>query len=154
MQLLQSLPSAAPTVHDDHYFTEPEEMIRGNVIDPRLTLKTQKIARRHLRAYLLQRYHEDRIPGPSPGADPNLFSVLGKVGDFKTRGSILNRFDFAKWLVENADDLAKAADRWLPKELSPQDRKALIADMATDATSTLDDAIDYVQGEESRRFQC
>jgi ATP-dependent helicase YprA (DUF1998 family) len=134
--------------HDDHYFTEPEEMIRGNVIDPRLTLENAEIARRHLRAYLLQRYHEDRIPGPSPGADPNLFSVLGKVGDFKTHGSILNRFDFAKWLVENTDDLAKAADRWLPKELSPQDRKALIADMATDVTSTLDDAIDYVQGEE------
>jgi len=134
--------------HDDHYFTEPEEMIRGNVIDPRLTLENAEIARRHLRAYLLQRYHEDRIPGPSPGADPNLFSVLGTVGDFKTQGSILNRFDFAKWLENNAADLTIAADRWLPTELSPLDRTMLISEMAADAASTIDEAIDYVQGDE------
>ncbi len=134
--------------HDDHYFTEPEEMIRGSVIDPRLTLENAEIARRHLRAYLLQRYHEDRIPGPSPGADPNLFSVLGTVGDFKIQGSVLNRFDFAKWLAENAEDLTKAADRWLPTELSPQDRALLMSEMATDAASIMDEAIDYVQGEE------
>ena len=134
--------------HDDHYFTEPEEMIRGAVIDPRLTLENPEIARRHLRAYLLQRYHEHRIPGPSPGADPNLFSVLGKVGDFRKQGSILNRVDFAKWLEENKDDLAEAADRWLPSELSPEDRKALIEGMASDATNTIDEAIDFVQGED------
>jgi ATP-dependent helicase YprA (DUF1998 family) len=134
--------------HDDHYFTEPEEMIRGSVIDPRLTLENAEIARRHLRAYLLQRYHEDRIPGGFIGGDANLFSVLGKVGDFKTEGSILNRFDFAKWLEENAEDLAKAADRWLPLELSPEDRNALISGMAADAIKTIDEAIDYGQAEE------
>lgn len=134
--------------HDDHYFTAPEEMIRGSVIDPRLTLENAEIVRRHLRAYLLQRYHEDKIPGPSPGADPNLFSVLGKVGDFKTQGSILNRFDFAKWLSENAAALAEAADRWLPTELSSEDRKSLIDGMAADATETIDEAIDYIPGEE------
>ncbi len=134
--------------HDDHYFTKPEEMIRGSVIDPRLTLENPEIARRHLRAYLLQRYHEDRIPGPSPGADPNLFSVLGKVGDFKTEGSVLNRIDFAQWLKDNKDELAIAADRWLPSELSAEDRQSLIANMAADATATIDEAIDFVQGEE------
>lgn len=129
--------------HDDHYFTEPEEMIRGSVIDPRLTLENAEIARRHLRAYLLQRYHEDRIPGGFTGGDANLFSVLGKVGDFKTEGSILNRFDFAKWLAENSAELAEAADRWLPIELSKADRDALISGMAADATKTIDDAIDW-----------
>lgn len=139
--------------HDDHYFTKPEEMIRGSVIDPRLTLENPEIARRHLRAYLLQRYHEDRIPGPSPGADPNLFSVLGKVGDFKTDGSILNRVDFAQWLADNKDELATAADRWLPSELSAEDRKSLIANMAVDATATIDEAIDFVQGEDEPEEQ-
>lgn len=134
--------------HDEHYFTEPEEMIRGAVIDPRLTLENPEIARRHLRAYLLQRYHQDRIPGPSPGADPNLFSVLGKVGDFKTQGSTLNRIDFANWLEDNKDDLAKAANRWLPSQLLSADRKSLIANMAADATMTIDEAIDFVPSEE------
>jgi ATP-dependent helicase YprA (DUF1998 family) len=134
--------------HDDHYFTEPEEMIRGSVIDPRLTLENPEIARRHLRAYLLQRYHEDRIPGLSPGADPNLFSVLGKVGDFKTEGSILNRVDFSNWLAENEEELSTAVDRWLPSELSAEDRKSLIEQMASDAKSTIDEAIDFVHLEE------
>jgi len=65
--------------HDDHYFTTPDEMIRGSVTDPRLTLENADIARRHLRAYLLQRYHEARIPDMDPLGDPNLFSVLGRV---------------------------------------------------------------------------
>ncbi|HUC09697.1 MAG TPA: helicase-related protein, partial [Stellaceae bacterium] len=37
--------------HDDHYFVRPDEMIRGPVVDPRLTLENADIARRHLRAY-------------------------------------------------------------------------------------------------------
>ena len=36
-------------------------MIRGPVVDPRLTLEKADIAQRHLRAFLLQRYHEARI---------------------------------------------------------------------------------------------
>lgn len=137
--------------HDDHYFTEPEEMIRGSVTDPRLTLENKEIARRHLRAYLLQRYHEDRIPGGFTGGDSNLFSVLGKVGDFKTEGSILNRFDFARWLTENEKDLREAVERWLPKELLPQDREELISGMAKDATEVIDDAIDYNAAEEVKK---
>lgn len=129
--------------HDDHYFTEPWEMIRGSVIDPRLTLENAEIARRHLRAYLLQRYHEDKIPGVDPGADPNLFSVLGKVGDFRTDGSLLNRKDFAAWLKKNQRALAEAADRWLPRELSPADRKDLIDNMGADALEAVDAAINY-----------
>jgi hypothetical protein len=69
--------------HDDHYFVAPDEMIRGPVIDPRLTLENPDIARRHLRAYLLQQYHQARIPGINPDDDPNLFSVLGRVRDFR-----------------------------------------------------------------------
>ncbi len=48
--------------------------------DPRLGdrsaphARESEIARRHLRAYLLQRYHEDEFRGHPQGADPNLFS--------------------------------------------------------------------------------
>ena len=112
--------------HDDHYFTAPDEMIRGSVVDPRLTLENADIARRHLRAYLLQRYHEARIPDIDPLADPNLFSVLGRVRDFRAGTGVLNRRDFADWLVANRVDLEHAADRWLPSELAPDDRVQLI----------------------------
>src|ERR1700742_1407980 len=62
--------------HDDHYFTRPQEMIRGDVIDPRLTLENPDIARRHIRAFVLQRYHEARLPDLDHTTDAvaNLFS--------------------------------------------------------------------------------
>ena len=40
--------------HDEHYFAEPDAMIRGQVKDPRLTLDNGEIARRHVTAYLFQ----------------------------------------------------------------------------------------------------
>jgi hypothetical protein len=124
--------------HDDHYFVAPDEMIRGPVVDPRLTLENVDIARRHLRAYLLQRFHEARIPAVDLNADPNLFSVLGSVRDFRLGVGVLNRTDFGQWLTENQDELAEAADRWLPRELLRADRAALIATMTTDVVAAVD----------------
>jgi hypothetical protein len=129
--------------HDDHYFVSPDEMIRGTVIDPRLTLENPDIARRHLRAYLLQRYHEDRIPGIDPQADPNLFSVLGSVRDFRSGTGVLNREDFAAWLAESRPELEQAVDRWLPDELSPDDRAKLIREMTEDVVNAVDDATGF-----------
>src|SRR6185436_16336482 len=37
--------------HDEHYFQEPEAMIRGPVVDPTLTLDNIEIARRHVTAF-------------------------------------------------------------------------------------------------------
>jgi hypothetical protein len=130
--------------HDDHYFSAPSEMIRGPVVDPRLTLENPEIARRHLRAFLLQRYHEDRIPGLDPGFDPNLFSVLGSVRDFRMGTGALNRVDFAAWLAENEAELSTAADGWLPVELPAVERRKLISEMVADAKKAIDDAIDFV----------
>jgi ATP-dependent helicase YprA (DUF1998 family) len=127
--------------HDDHYFVAPDEMIRGPVVDPRLTLENPDIARRHLRAYLLQRYHEARIPGVDPQADPNLFSVLGKVRDFRDGTGVLNRRDFEGWLRNNEDELAGRVDGWLPHELEAGDRATLIANMIPDILAKVDEAI-------------
>src|SRR5205823_9033677 len=48
--------------HDENYFSHPDEMIRGHVDDPSLTLDNVEIARRHVSAFLLQRYHQTRLP--------------------------------------------------------------------------------------------
>ena len=52
-------------------------MIRGKVDDPILTMDNDEIARRHVTAYLLQRYHQDRLPTIEPEEQPQLFEVLG-----------------------------------------------------------------------------
>ena len=133
--------------HDDHYFVKPDEMIRGAVVDPRLTLENEDIARRHVRAFLLQRYHEARTPNADPQLNPTLFSVLGKVGDFRNGKDILNRRDFALWLEQNREELRRAVDRWLPSQLAASARQRLIDHMIVDVTKTVDDAIGYLGGD-------
>jgi len=128
--------------HDDHYFTRPREMVRGQVVDPRLTLENRDIAQRHIRAYLLQRYHEDRLPGMDD-SDPklaNLFSVLGSVGDFLAGGR-LNRADLQTWLIEKEEDLRASLDGWLPSQLSDADRQKLLTDFIPDLLRAIDEAL-------------
>ncbi len=127
--------------HDEHYFSHPEGMVSGEVVDPRLTLDNPEIVKRHIRAYLLQRYHQARISVFNPASPHDLFSVLGTVSDFRSKTAQLNRTDFEVWLRENAGDLQKQVREWLPSELSAGDADELLAGMITDCLSAVDDAI-------------
>src|SRR3546814_10481528 len=91
-------------------------MISVPVVDPKLTLDNPDITRRHIRAFLLQNYHQDRVPAFDPDADPNLFSVLGTVAGFLSASAMLNRADFAAWLEENAEALRARIAGWRSEE--------------------------------------
>ena len=129
--------------HDEHYFSSPDQMIRGVVEDPRLTLDNYEIIRRHVTAFLLQRYHGTRLPSIPPAEQPHLFAVLGSVNDFKRSDTILNRNDFANWLSNNISELQIDVSNWIPREFSPHDRDALLATIVTETLAAVDDAIDY-----------
>ncbi|MGE3718539.1 MAG: DEAD/DEAH box helicase [Bauldia sp.] len=129
--------------HDEHYFIEPEGMIRGDVIDPRLTLDNPEIARRHIRAFLLQNYHQDRLPEIDPDQPHDLFSVLGTVSGFRSEDAVLNLKDFEGWLGTNAAALRARVDAWIPKELSTADRAALLDGMVPDCLTAVGDAIAF-----------
>ena len=89
-------------------------------------MDNDEIARRHVSAYLLQRYHQDRLPESIPRTQPQLFEVLGTVPGFVGTVSPLNRTDFEEWLSENEAVLTAEVDSWLPAELGP--RRAAILD--------------------------
>jgi ATP-dependent helicase YprA (DUF1998 family) len=127
--------------HDEHYFSKPDAMIAGPVVDPKLTLENPDIARRHIRAFLLQRYHQDRILAFDPAANPDLFSVLGTVSDFQSVTARLNRTDFAKWLAQHASVLRERVASWIPDKLSEADRKQLLENMAADCLDAIDEAL-------------
>ena len=127
--------------HDEHYFTEPDDMIRGAVVDPKLTLDNPEIVRRHIRAFLLQNYHQARLPEVDPNQRHDLFAVLGTVLEFRNGTSILNRDDFAIWLTENGEQLRQRVSSWIPEELSPTDRCALLEEMVSDCLTAVDQAI-------------
>jgi hypothetical protein len=131
--------------HDEHYFTHPDQMIRGAVDDPTLTLDNFEIARRHVTAYLLQRYHQVRLPAIRPEDQPHLFAVLGTVSDFKNPTKVLNRVDFERWLRANPSALRAEVGGWLPVELSAADRKRLLDELIEGTLGPIDEAIEYEQ---------
>jgi ATP-dependent helicase YprA (DUF1998 family)/Zn finger protein HypA/HybF involved in hydrogenase expression len=127
--------------HDEHYFSEPDGMIRGDVTDPKLTLDNREITRRHIRAFLLQNYHQDRLPDIDPAQPHDLFSVLGTVFGFRSGKAVLNLSDFKDWLSENEQSLQKRVASWIPDELSFEDRTALLAEMKDDSIHAIESAI-------------
>ena len=85
--------------HDEHYFSKPDGMIRGDVVDPILTLDNADIVRRHIRAFLLQNYHQDRIPEINPEYAARSFFCAGHgIRSSEAVNLILNRADFENWL--------------------------------------------------------
>jgi hypothetical protein len=127
--------------HDEHYFAKPDQMIRGDVIDPKLTLDNLDITRRHVRAFLLQRYHQDRLPGVDLSKPHDLFSVLGTVSNFRNSDEILNIEDFKGWLVTHEEALRLRITGWIPTELSVADRTDLLNSFKGDCIDAVETAI-------------
>lgn len=129
--------------HDEHYFSNPDQMIRGAVDDPMLTLDNSEIIRRHVTAYLLQRYHHDRLPTIKPEEQPHLFAVLGTVADFKKSTKVLNRGDLKNWLEANEAMLRAEVDAWLPQQFCAAERKRLLDELVQKTMEPIDAAIDF-----------
>lgn len=128
--------------HDEHYFSEPDAMIRGQVEDPILTLDNSEIARRHVTAFLLQGYHHARLPQIDPEEQSNqLFEVLGTVDQFLSSEAPLNRADLETWLRQNESRLVAEVRDWLPEEISTEDREQLLNDLIIDTLRPLDEAL-------------
>ena len=125
--------------HDEHYFQEPDEMIRGDVSDPVLNLDNRDIAKRHILAFLLLEYHRSTLTGEETSA--NLFDVLGSVSDFLSSSAPLSRDGFEKWLSNHADDLSCDLDDWLPVELQHDVRRDLLDHFIELSLESLDDAL-------------
>lgn len=141
---------ASADSHDEHYFAHPAELIAGHVQDPTLSLNNEDIARRHVTAYLLQRYHSAKLPNIAPESQPQLFEVLGKVQGFMNPASTLNRDDLAAWLKLNEAVLRTEIDAWLPAELDAAARSRLLDDFVVNTQERINGALggDIPQGQE------
>jgi len=129
--------------HDEHYFSAPDGMIRGEVVDPRLNLDNLDITRRHVTAFLLQRYHQDRVPHYEPNQLPAaLFSTLGAVSDFIRGDGPLGRQDFERWMMDHLEDLRRDLSDWLPQQLSEEQRERVLTQLVEDTCELLDQALE------------
>jgi ATP-dependent helicase YprA (DUF1998 family) len=133
--------------HDEHFFSSPAAMISGRVDDPRLTLDNKDIIRRHVFAFVLQRYHQERIPVFDPDLPPSLFAVLGSTVAFSSPTSRLNREDFEKWLKTNESELRAQINSWIPKEFAGSPRASLLGELVANCLHDIDKALHYEAGE-------
>jgi len=139
--------ASAGNSHDEHYFLNPEQMITGDVADPILALDNFEITKRHVAAYLLQRYHRERLPEVPPRErGKQLFEVLDTVAMFKKDSSRINRNDFVRWLAESPKAIREELDSWIPAELNASDRRRLIDEAAEITREAIDDAIAWDPG--------
>jgi len=127
--------------HDENYFKSPSDMIRGPVADPTLALDNTDIARRHVTAYVLQRYIHDRLRSVAPTANPQLFEVLGKVSDFRDPAKVPSKDDLRDWLSKHEKQLQQELGDWLPKELTGTDRAQMIAGLMASTIKAIEEAI-------------
>ena len=96
------------------------------------------------RRFLLQRYHDSKLPEIEPAAQPHLFAVLGTVEDFKNREKVLNRVDLEQWLRSNETALKEDVAAWLPTEIDSLDRQSLLDRLIEGTLRPIDDAIEFV----------
>jgi ATP-dependent helicase YprA (DUF1998 family) len=128
--------------HDEHFFSHPAEMIKGPVVDPRLSLDNREIAERHINAFLLQSYLQSKTSLEPTDQTAQLFSTLGTVSQFKLPGHELNRTDLEAFLFDNREHLRRRADQILPGELNATDRNNLLNGMVESLLAALDGALE------------
>jgi len=127
--------------HDSHFFADPDHLVKGQVDDPVLVLDNDDIARRHVTAYLLQRYLGERMPAIAPEDQPQLFEVLGSVGGFLDHKEALNRVAFENWMRDQEIKLRGEIDSWLPREIAGTIRVTMLNGFVDDTLMALDGAL-------------
>ncbi|SFN52730.1 DEAD/DEAH box helicase [Dokdonella immobilis] len=124
--------------HDEHFFTEPAEMISGRVVDPTLSLDNPEIAQRHLHAFLLQAYLQSKQLVP----EAQLFAVLGTVGNFRSHGTPLNIHDLEAFLRGNEPALRARAEHIVPTDVEGEKRDRMLDGMIGTLIVALEKAFD------------
>jgi len=149
---------ASSDTHDDHYFTNPADLIRGKIIDPILTLDNEAIAKRHVMAYVLQSYYQLKMgildqKQLQIKANNQLFEVLGSVADFIDPKTPINVHDLRTWIIGvGATNLG--VDDWLPEEIDHTVRSTILNEFIKDIPDLLESHIlsDFANDYQSKKI--
>jgi ATP-dependent helicase YprA (DUF1998 family) len=115
--------------HDAHYFANPAAIISGAPREPRIKSDNQRLARRHINAYLLQTFFHGVIDALSTEEQdelartrPGIMSAFGTVQEFFTEEGPLSHSAFDDWLrarvLVPTSPVVESAVQWLPRELA------------------------------------
>ena len=100
------------TSHDSHYYNNPGLIITGDVEPPVVYVENQQVLRRHICAYLMQRFFHEKV---QTGTETyQLFEAPGTVEQF-----LSNRYECSferllAWLEDNGDRIKSEISTWAP----------------------------------------
>ena len=133
--------------HDSFYFLEPQRIVSGPPRKPELKVDNQKIARRHVHAYLVQTFFHTSPAARPSGGTAMLLKALGP-----TRGFFhgidpdgLNLTAFKQWVeakvLSSSVPLEGSIAAWLPASLdiSPLSADEWVRNVATEFLEKLFD---------------
>ncbi len=109
--------------HDGYYFHYPDKIIAGEPRKPVVNVNNEKIAKRHIHAFLFQTFFHTAIDQGKIKANSssNLFSALGNSQDFfeSKKDNPVNLLAFDIWVRQNviasAGKLREHILEWLPE---------------------------------------
>lgn len=102
------------TSHDAHFFEHPADIISGDVRPPMVYIENQEVLRRHVHAYLVQRFFHEMVPTDTGSSAYMLFESLGKVEAFLSEDHACSLGRLEAWLTEHAEALEAELRHWVP----------------------------------------
>lgn len=140
--------------HDSHYFLNPRAIVAGPARTPEVKIDNEKIARRHVHAYLFQTFFhgvmaERKIP---PAKTALLQKALGLTQDFfhGADDTGLNLSSFKAWVhehvVSDSAGLKVSIVAWLPSSLDTRGAGLTVwlSNTSTKLLDTLDELAELV----------
>jgi ATP-dependent helicase YprA (DUF1998 family)/ssDNA-binding Zn-finger/Zn-ribbon topoisomerase 1 len=106
--------------HDGYYFQHPDKIIAGEPRKPIIDVTNEKIAKRHIHAFLFQTFFQNAIDNKkvTPSPTSNLYSALGETQAFFHGANSVNLPAFSKWVttkvIAAAGKLRDQILEWLP----------------------------------------
>jgi ATP-dependent helicase YprA (DUF1998 family) len=101
------------TSHDSHYYDNPNLIITGEVEAPVVYVENQQVLRRHINAYLVQRFFHETVQTGTKTYQ--LFEALGTVEQFLTDSFECSFNKLISWLKTNEVLLKREIEMWAPQ---------------------------------------
>jgi hypothetical protein len=121
--------------HDAWYFDQPGEIISGPVRAPEVYTENLAVMRRHVNAYLVQRFFHDAV-----GLDPSrlsLFESMGTVQQFLDPAQPCSLDQLEAWLNHKRAQLEGELHNWIPNLCYGSQREVQAQPLVKDAIDEL-----------------
>lgn len=127
------------TSHDSYYFENPAKIISGAVLPPIVYIENQQVLRRHINAYLVQRFFHETV---QEGTELyKLFESLGSVEQFLSDLYPCSLRKLEQWLREKRSTLETELTLWSPAFSFGLNEEIPVRDTVTSAIGGLIDAL-------------